>query len=75
MSASGAIFHCRVAQKKFKMWPAYACLLNDIREKTNRTRLIAACKRSLRGIRMEGLWCNSCADLTLNKIVKAQCTC
>jgi hypothetical protein len=27
-------------------WPAYACLLNDICQKTNRARLIAACKRS-----------------------------
>ena len=42
----GAIIHCRFVKKKFQMLPAYACLLNDVRQKTNRARLIAACKRS-----------------------------
>jgi hypothetical protein len=34
--SAGAIIHCRLVKKKFQMWPAYACLLNDIRQKTNR---------------------------------------
>ena len=46
--SAGAIIHCRFVKKKFQMWPAYACLLNDIRQNTNRTRLIAVCKRSFK---------------------------
>ena len=43
--SAGAIVHCRFVKKRFQMQPAYAYLLNDIRQKTNRTRLIAAFKR------------------------------
>ena len=47
--SAGAIIHCRFVKKKFQIKPAYACLLNDIRQKKNRTLLIAARKRSFRG--------------------------
>ena len=43
--SAGAMIHCRFVKNKFQMWPAYASLLDDIRQKTNRTRLITACKR------------------------------
>jgi hypothetical protein len=42
------MIRCRFVKKKFQMYPAYACLPDDIRQKTNRTRLIAACKRGLK---------------------------
>ena len=47
--SAGAMIHCRFVKNKFQMWPAYASLLDDIRQKTNRTRLITASKRSFIG--------------------------